>query len=36
MYLMKSFADAGATLVSASDFPVTSNPNPFYAMQSSA
>lgn len=33
MYPMKSFADAGATLVSASDFPVTSNPNPFYAMQ---
>ena len=33
MYPMKSFVDAGVTLVSASDFPVTSNPNPFYAVQ---
>lgn len=33
MYPMKSFVDAGVTLVSASDFPVTTNPNPFYAMQ---
>lgn len=33
MYPMKAFADEGAVLVSASDYPVTANPNPFEGIQ---
>lgn len=33
MYPMKAFADTGALLVSASDYPVTANPNPFEGIQ---
>lgn len=33
MYPMKSFVDDGAVLVSASDYPVTTNPNPFEAIE---
>lgn len=33
MYPLKSFADGGATLAFASDFPVTSKPNPFVAIE---
>ncbi|RDB63246.1 amidohydrolase [Gordonibacter sp. 28C] len=33
MYPMKSFVDVGAVLVSASDYPVTANPNPFEAIE---
>lgn len=33
MYPLQAFADAGAVLVSASDYPVTANPNPFVAIE---
>ena len=33
MYPMKSLADEGAVLASASDYPVTANPNPFEAIE---